>query len=263
MGNLSNLATLRPNSELRISEFNIKSYFFNFLLSKYIQKSLNNKNIFVQRLELLYNHNILSINVSCFFSTKKTNFYRSLFKIKKKRKFFKANRNNLMFFRYVNSKFKMITFSLKVLNRFVNMESVLFFYLNLKKFRGLLFGRKINLFYDFIKITSLFSNFHVSINSFLYYISELFCFLIKKKHNSFLFFLKTLFNLLLSNNKCQFAGLRFLVSGKLSGKPRSSSHKILAGSVPLQSINKNIQMAKSHVYTIYGVFGFKIWVCKK
>jgi len=263
MANPSNLATLRTNSELKVSEFNTKKFLFNLLFIKYLEKSLKNKNIFIQNCSMNVVSNNLHINMYCFFSTKKMNFYRSLLNSKKRRKNLKKKQSLFSFFYSLKSEFKMVVFSIKTLNKFINTENILFFYLNFKKFRGLLFGRKLNLFYDFLKITSLFVNKHLSISSFLYYISQLFCFLIKKKHNSFLFFLKTLFQLLVNEKKYGIAGLKFLISGKISGKTRSGSHKILVGSVPLQSLNKNIQMSKSHVYTIYGVFGFKLWVCEK
>jgi hypothetical protein len=262
MGNPSNLTTLRTNSELKTSEFDTKKFLVNLLISKYFEKSLKNKNIFVHNCEVSKTLNTLHVNMFCFFNTKKMSFYRSSVN-KKKRRIIRKKRHPLSFFRSLDSKFKMIVFSIKTLNKFVNTENLLLFYVNFKKFRGQLFGRKLNLFYDFLKITSLFVSRHLNVNSFLYYISQLFCFLIKKKHNSFLFFLKTLFQLLISQNKYMLSGLKFLISGKISGKTRSSTHKILVGSVPLQSFNKNIKMAKSHVYTIYGVFGFKLWVCEK
>lgn len=262
MGNPSNLATLRTNYELKVSEFNIKRFLFNLQLKKSFEKSLKNKNIFVQNFIVSVINGTLNVRLDCFISTKKINFYRYILNSKKRKK--KLRKNNLsLFFNLLNSEFKLIVFSVKILNKYINVDNMLLFYINFKKFKGMLFGRKLNLFYDFLKITSLFVSRHISINNFLYFISQLFCFLIKKKHNSFLFFIKTLFQLLIKTKTYSLLGLKFLVSGKISGKTRSSSHKILVGSVPLQSLNKNIQMAKSHVYTIYGVFGFKLWVCEK
>lgn len=50
-----------------------------------------------------------------------------------------------------------------------------------------------------------------------------------------------------------------MVSGRIRGKPRSSSTLIQSGNVPTQSITKDIDFASSHIYTLYGVFGIKIW----
>lgn len=262
MGNPSNLTTLRANYELKVSEFNVKKFLFNLQLSRSFEKSLINKNIVVQNARISTVNSTLYACFDCFVSTKKMSFYRYLFNSKKKNKKQKKIKA-LSFFNSLNLEFKRTLFYVKILNKYINTENLLLFYLNFKKFKGMLFGRKLNLFYDFLKITSLFVTRHVGLSTFLYYISQLFCFLIKKKHNSFLFFIKTLFQLLIKNKKYGILGLKFLVSGKISGKTRSSSHKILVGSVPLQSLNKNIQMAKSHVYTIYGVFGFKLWVFEK
>ena len=54
-------------------------------------------------------------------------------------------------------------------------------------------------------------------------------------------------------------GVKFLLSGRIRGKSRSSSNLIQIGSVPTQTISKTIDYATSHVYTLYGVFGIKVW----
>ena len=55
-------------------------------------------------------------------------------------------------------------------------------------------------------------------------------------------------------------GFKLSISGNLKGKRRGSKTHITFGQFPLQSFNKNIEFAKSHAFTIYGVFGLKIWV---
>ena len=55
-------------------------------------------------------------------------------------------------------------------------------------------------------------------------------------------------------------GIKFLVNGKILGKLRSSSKLISVGSVPIRTINADIMFSQSHVYTLYGAFGFKLWV---
>ena len=61
------------------------------------------------------------------------------------------------------------------------------------------------------------------------------------------------------NYKFSLAGLKFLLSGRIRGKSRSSSTLIQLGNVPTQTIIKKIDFASSHVYTLYGVFGIKMW----
>jgi hypothetical protein len=110
-----------------------------------------------------------------------------------------------------------------------------------------------------LKITALFINNYVNLDFFLYLLSQIFRVLAKKNHNKFIVFLKFLFKLILFNNKA-IKGFKFIINGRISGKPRASSFTIQEGSLPNQSLDKNIHFAKSHVYTILGSFGFKIWV---
>ena len=51
-----------------------------------------------------------------------------------------------------------------------------------------------------------------------------------------------------------------MINGKLKGKLRASSLKILVGKIGTQTISSEIDFSKVHVYTIYGCFGIKIWV---
>jgi ribosomal protein S3 len=62
------------------------------------------------------------------------------------------------------------------------------------------------------------------------------------------------------NKNSSLNGIKFSISGRLLGKPRYSVVKILIGKMPCQTISKNIIKQQIHVYTIYGVFGFKIWI---
>lgn len=263
MANPSNLTTLRLNNEFNVSEFDIKNFINNYLVKNSFDKSLKNKDITIQKFELSTSNGTFNYNLYCYFSTKKINSYKKLLKGNKKRSALKKKNIFSTFFSAVQSRSKLILFSLTPLNVYVDADHLLFFYQNLRNFKGLIFGRKLNLFYDFLKISSLFINLHVSVKGLLYYISQSFCFLQKKKHNSFLFFLKTYLQVLISSKNCHFTGIKFILSGKISGKTRSGIHKILLGSVPLQSLNKDIQFSKSHVYTVYGAFGLKLWISKK
>jgi ribosomal protein S3 len=58
-------------------------------------------------------------------------------------------------------------------------------------------------------------------------------------------------------------GVKFIVAGRLLGKMRANSSRIQIGAVPTQSVDKYIEFSKLHVYTLYGAFGFKIWVYRK
>jgi ribosomal protein S3 len=64
-------------------------------------------------------------------------------------------------------------------------------------------------------------------------------------------------------DKLSILGLKFVINGKLKGKPRSSVNFIKEGNLPLQTLNKNIDFSRIHSYTLMGVFGLKLWVLKK
>lgn len=51
-----------------------------------------------------------------------------------------------------------------------------------------------------------------------------------------------------------------VINGKLKGKPRSSTFNKVFGSVPIQSLSLDIEYAQAHAFTLYGVFGIKLWV---
>lgn len=69
-------------------------------------------------------------------------------------------------------------------------------------------------------------------------------------------------NNLYYTNKQTISGIKFIINGKLKGKTRSKSFNQVFGAVPIQTLKCNIEYAKSHAFTIYGVFGIKIWVSR-
>ena len=46
----------------------------------------------------------------------------------------------------------------------------------------------------------------------------------------------------------------------MMGKTRASTVKIEKGALSLTTINADCIENKLHVYTLYGAFGFKIWI---
>jgi ribosomal protein S3 len=55
------------------------------------------------------------------------------------------------------------------------------------------------------------------------------------------------------------AGIKLMMSGRLKGKERGSSHLLSIGKVPIQSFSKTIFYAAEHIHTVYGVYGIKAW----
>lgn len=81
-----------------------------------------------------------------------------------------------------------------------------------------------------------------------------------KRHNFFLRFIKT--TLTLFNNK-KFYNLKKIkikIKGRFNGAPRAK-HKIISiGSVPIFTLNANVDYVEKTAYTANGTFGIKVWV---
>jgi ribosomal protein S3 len=84
-----------------------------------------------------------------------------------------------------------------------------------------------------------------------------------KRHNRFLLFLK---RIVVNFNKIPLSkinGIKIIIKGRFNGAPRSRNRIIQSGRVPLQKIDSNISYCNTKVFTRYGVFGIKVWICKK
>lgn len=112
---------------------------------------------------------------------------------------------------------------------------------------------------------TLFTKGEVKSSIFLQILGEIFRVLPVRRQRFFFNFLKIIFTELISKNldgqnfyKSKVVGIKFLASGKLQGKPRSSTSILQVGPVPIQSIDKNIEYSSLNVYTIVGSFGLKL-----
>ena len=138
---------------------------------------------------------------------------------------------------------------------------MVYFFKNLKK-QSKLFDKHQNFFLDFVKIVTLFCQEKIKTEFFLIIIGTLFSFLKKKDHTKYFRFLDLLYQKLIIKNQ-NILGIKTVLCGKILGKAIASSKIMLNGSMPIQAIGKQIMFEKLHVYTIYGVFGLKLWVHKK
>ena len=121
-----------------------------------------------------------------------------------------------------------------------------------------------------VKLSVLFFLNKISSEFYLKLLSEIFKILQKNLHARFFVFLKSLFKLLLFIPKkirilrqhqtlILVRGLKFRANGRLRGKPRSNSCVFSIGQHPIQTLKSAIFFTKTHVYTRYGVFGFRLW----
>lgn len=150
-------------------------------------------------------------------------------------------------------------FDFKIVNGFLNQVLIVNDYNFFVRYQQNLFSKNFNLFLDLIKITNLLCQNLVQLKLFVYLLSSLFRTMHKRQHNRFIFFVSNLFKYILSTypNVC---GLRLEVSGRLLGKPRASNIKIENGFLGLNSFSSNKYTYQTHVYTLYGVFGFKCYI---
>lgn len=84
-----------------------------------------------------------------------------------------------------------------------------------------------------------------------------------KRHNYFFNFLKRCITILLSFPEGFVEGIKINVTGRLNGKPRSSSKIIQLGKISLQSIESKIHYNSVSAFSNLGVFGIKVWICEK
>ena len=270
MGQKANVLTLRKkNKNLSFlgNEKESRKLLCGLNFLKFLDQLLKRKNIILTDKTLNFDKNQSYLNLTLFFKTAKLLNYKR--KISKKWKTSNCNTKATRFLikEFSLLKSNLISLRLKVINKKINKELVRFFYHKLKRFSGLLFSRRFNFFIDFLKASSLFSEDLLPIQAYLSFFGQIFRVLQKRTHSRFLLFLKIVFDLMVINTKIKrvseksnVKGLRFVLNGKLKGKPRASSACGQFGCVPISTIAQNIAFAKLHIYTLYGVFGLRAWV---
>ena len=257
-----------PNKFKNFSLFNANSilWTYGFLFLKNLELLLNKKNIIVVKKNLNIVSNKMLLNLELFYLTNKVSFFR-------KKLFLNSSAfNTIDFVNFFLKQFKIfkintIILNLNILNFKVNKKILYFAFNKLKKIVPFLFSRRFTLFLDFIKILSLFAKVKIPSKIFLFFLQKILKNLTKKQHSQFISFIKTCFTIIIYDLKKlnyiksnSIKGIKLIINGKLKGKTRSSSHLILIGNISTQTIDSKIDYSKTHVYTLYGVFGFKIWV---
>lgn len=271
MGQKTNVLTLRKTREqLNLSIENAKLFLYGFKFLKNFEKLLLGKGILLIDKILNFENKQIFFTITTFFRSSKTINYKRK-GLKQKYSTSKISKKST-FSAFINKQFplfvsNLVVINFKNLNKNLNKRFVSFFFNIVKRFAGFLFARRFNLFIDFLKLSSFFSESKISSNSYLYILGQIFRILPKRKHNRFIFFLKVIFTAIVEEFPKKFSeashsikGIKFIVHGKLQGKTRADSRCIQVGSVPIQTISKNIDFSRLHVYTMYGAFGFQMWV---
>ncbi len=233
------------------------------LIKQEFANALFRKDVLVSTLNFSQTNNNLILAFSGFTRTSKLLKYRKLLtkntsitKIKKH-----TTLNKLFTGSFKNSIAKNnVIIQYNSLNQIIDKKLLTKNFKIFKKFTGVLFARGFNLFLDFLKVVTLIEQKKISPKVLLVLLGQIFRNSTKKKHTRFVFFIKTIFDTLLNSEAATISGLKFIINGKMMGKTRASTVKIEKGALSLTTINADCIENKLHVYTLYGAFGFKIWI---
>jgi hypothetical protein len=269
MGQKSNTTTLKKSfKNFEFLNLNSKQFFIIAQFKTFFDRLLFQKNILVLNSVWNLQSNVLYINLHVFFCLLKTKIYKkknSFIKTKQKQNFdflINSKISSLFSKQLKFLKINSVILDFKVLNILIHTDLLVHLYYENRRFLNVLFARRFNLFIDFLKISSLFLQKEIDSKQFLIVLGRIFRILPKRTHVRFIFFLKNLFEIFINNKfNSNIIGLKFIINGKLRGKTRSDSKCIQVGQISLQTLDKNIKFSRIHVYTLYGTFGFKFYVC--
>ena len=282
MGQKSNVLTIRKiGVQYNSNEKKNKQYILLNLILQHLQKLFLKSDVCLLQSSIQENSNKLYINCILFFRTRKLIKYKKNFKkLKlKTQKLHSCFVSSIMKFLKLKVSSFLINFSFSVLNSYLlktqklQQKLLIDFYNNFnRRYSKLLFPRRVNFFLDFIKVSVLLFCGNIRVSFFIKILGEIFTILQKKRHSLFFQFIKFFFSTLINFNLKlitpltkdvyfnKIKGAKFIASGKLKGKPRSSALNISLGNIPVQSLGLDIQYSKTPIYTPYGVFGFKLWL---
>ncbi len=269
MGQKANPKSVRLNHypeifELRKHESSDLAY-----LKSYIVQFFRQKNIYISKLSILGDTNILYLNADVFFSK------RNRIKTKKLRRALKSSRNfktrtlsNKGFIKFCQSLQKILEVNkviLKIhkLNCKMEVNQLITYWSQIKKtltFKRAAFAS------DLVQISTLLLTNQATAYLFNTFLVLMFTRLSKRQHSRFFVFLKKFFKSILNhstNFNGSILGIRLLISGKLSGKTRAKSFSVNVGQVPTQTLDCKIDYSFVPAFTMMGTFGFKLWIATK
>jgi hypothetical protein len=251
MGQKSNTLTLRKNREsLNLRTTKPREFLELDKFNTLLKRSLEKKGILVAFSNLNTTNKTNYLTLDTFYRTQKIAKYKRNFNIcseKEKLNLFNNGLNK-----------ELVILKLNLLNKKINSSILKTIYIDFRNFKNSIFSRRFNLFIDFLKLTTLFVEEKINASIFLSVLAEIFRLIPKKVHGRFFLFLKYLFANIIKLQGSRIQGIKFMISGKLKGKLRSSSLKMMVGKIGTQTIDSKIDFSKKHVYTIYGCFGIKI-----
>lgn len=269
MGQKSNLITLRKKKKTSLLNFKYNDFLYGHDFLKGLSRLFFKKKIFLtdSSLNLIGNQSILTLEL--FFRTAKLNRFKrkikftNIFLGQKKCSSIRAL-SKLYYKALFRVKTNLIVLNIVNLNKKPRKKLFKVLFYKFKRFHYSIFPRRFNFFIDFLKISALFFNGKIKLDFFTITIGQIFKILPKKRHNFFLLFIQQLFKSLIVDriitNKKRPRGVKLMLSGRIQAKPRAKFKYFQLGSVPMQLIDLDVDFSKTHINTIYGVFGLKIWV---
>ena len=275
MSQKANLLTVRKKNRFELITQNSKIWSSLTVLVENISRLFLMKGISLFKSFWGFDTNLVSIDLFLFYQNSKISIYKRKIVEKKNTVFstLRGNKNFLICLKKFISVYGYNCFTIKAqnLNLLVDKKGASFLFRKLKMFSSNIFTRRFNLFMDFIKITTLFYQNYIELSSYIKIWARIFRFLSKRLHSRFIMFVKTVIKLLIEiglkkidlkkkNLKYIIGGVKFVLRGRIRAKPRASSSLVQMGATPVQSFNKNIDFAFSHVHTLYGIYGIKFWV---
>lgn len=235
-------------------------------LQNTLERLLQRKKIMVIKKTLNINNNQLNMSLTLYFRTSRVDGL-------KKKLNGTANKLSVEFLtklihnNSLNFNPNFILLKLNIINKVLNKSLISLIYLKIKKFERLLFTRRLNVFFDFVKSSSLLCLNKLSVSAYLSILIEIFKVLPKNLHSRFFLFLNVVIYLLVKDKKVKdlskgsnIDGIRVSISGKLKGKLRKASVRNQVGKIPSQSTERNTTFSKMNAHTRIGVFGFKMWL---
>jgi hypothetical protein len=267
MGQKSNLLSLRKNKNFNLINLQPKNVLYSNIFLQNLKKLFFQKKIFLVNCSLNLIGNQAVLNLYLFYRTVKINSFKGkLIAAKKKEK--KTNVFSALYERVLKQfKSNLIILSVTNLNKQYEKTVFLKLFSKFKQFHNTLFPRRFNFFIDFLKVTSLFLTSKINLTFYTETIGQIFKILPKRRHNFFFSFMEQFFRVLINDIKLvkneNIKGVKFMLSGRIQAKPRAKFKYFQVGNIPMQSISENVEFSKLHIFTVYGVFGLKIWTYKK
>lgn len=222
---------------------------------KAFRSSLKQKHVMLNHAWLKAAGNKIFLNIEVFFQYKRINVYR-----KKVRECISHKKNGALFFKET-LKFFGPTVTCTVihnLNKNIDKKKTQVILMVFRKFKNILFIRRNGLFSDFVNVSYLLSIGKVKVEAYLILLAEIFTVVLKNRHSQFFLMVNTIFKEILKQKTGIITGLKFVLNGKLKGKPRTGTFRALVGRVPCQQSDSLIEFSKINTYNRYGAYGFKL-----